>query len=144
MKTNDDSLVKRRLRAWGALPQIVRDVFGTEDVNAIEQAINRFCAEHLGSPVAVHHFFDVGIGSVHGVQLEDARRVLVKARRRGTSRAHLAAAQKIQRQLAQLQFPCPTPLVGPSVLALGVGIAETWLVAGARDDPHEPELRQAM
>src|SRR5262249_44878841 len=61
-----------------------------------------------------------------------------------TSRAHLAAAQTIQRHLANQGFPCPTPLVEPSRLADGVGVAETWLDVGARGDPHEPALRRAM
>ena len=144
MGTNEDSLVARQLRAWGDLPAIVGDVFGIGDGNAIEEAIDRFCSEHLGRAVTADEFFDIGVGSVHGVRLEDGRRVLVKARRRQTSREHLAAAQGIQRQLVERGFPCPTPLVGPSTLAHGVGVAETWLDAGARGDPHEPELRRAM
>ena len=137
-------LVAQQLQDWGSVPHVVREVFGTGDGEEIERAVDAFCVEALGSRVAGHEFFDASVGSVHGVRLEDGRRVVVKARRGGTSVEPIGASQVAQKHLAESGFPCPMPLVGPAPLAAGVATAETMPEAGERGDPHEPDVRRAM
>jgi Ser/Thr protein kinase RdoA (MazF antagonist) len=137
------SPVERELGRAGHVPYVIREVFGTEDGEQIEAAIDAFCTSSFGD-VAAHEFFVAGVGCVHGIRLVDGRCVLVKVTRPGTSIEFLAATQAIQRHLAAAGFPCPMPLAGPTRVGAGLAVAETYLDVGNRGDPHEPALRESM
>jgi hypothetical protein len=121
-----------------------RDVFGTTDARRIAGLVDRFCRERLGSGIAGYEFFATSVGSVHGLRLHDRRRVVVKAYRREVDVAHLAAAQRVQAQLAAGGFPAPRPLLAPAPLARGIAIAEVLVDRGAWADAHDPAVRRAV
>ena len=86
-------------------------------------------------------FFASSTGSVHGVALEDGRRVVVKAHRAGADVERLAASQRVQAWLAERGYPAPLPLVGPAPLGRGTATAEALLDRGAHADAHDPAIR---
>jgi len=129
---------------WGGEPLLERDVFGTVDAGRIAAIVDDFCHEHLGARVAGYEFFATSIGSVHGLRLEDDRRVVLKAHRQWVSIDHLAAVQQVQTRLADSGFPAPRPLLGPTSLGHGVAVVETLLDRGTRADAHDPVVRRTV
>jgi hypothetical protein len=62
-------------RFWeGYEPRLERDVFATTDPSSIVAAADAFCRAGLGSGVDRYEFYSVGVGSTHGVLLDDGRR----------------------------------------------------------------------
>ena len=125
-------------------PLLEREVFGTGDPACIAVLVDEFCRVQLGAPVAAYAFFATSVGSVHGLELRDGRRVVVKGYRRDVDVAHLRAVQAVQAGLADQGFPAPAPLLGPVALVHGFGIAETLLDRGEWADGHRPEIRRAI
>ncbi len=138
------SLMALRFATWGGEPLLERDVFGTVDGERIAAIVDDFCHEHLGARVAGYEFFATSIGSVHGLRLEDDRRVVVKAHRPRVSIDHLTAVQDVQKRLGDSGFPAPRPLLGPTSLGHGVAVVEILLDRGTRADAHEPVVRRAV
>jgi hypothetical protein len=138
------SALQAQLDTWGFVPVVVAEVFDGGSARVIAAALERFCEEHLGAGIARLELFRASVGSVHGVVLDDRRRVVVKAFRPGTPVARLEAGQTVQRKLWADGFPCPEPLVAPAPLGQGVGTAETMLASGAFANPHLDDIRTAM
>lgn len=132
-------------RFWESYrPRLERDLFESAEPSAIVEAVHGFCLAELGSGIDRYEFYSVGVGSTHGVCLEDGRRVVVKVHRATADTAHLAAAQRVQGHLAASGFPAPQPLVSPTPLVNGVAVAEELLDRGAWRDGHEPEIRRLV
>jgi hypothetical protein len=107
--------------------------------------VDEFCRVHLGSGVARREFSASSVGSVHGLRLQDGRRVVVKVYRRDdVDVVHLAAVQRVQAQLAVDGFPAPRPVLGPTPLACGIALVETLIDRGVWADAHDPEVRRAV
>lgn len=138
------SLMAARFAAWDGEPQLEQDVFGTADPDAIVGMIDGFCRQHLAAGVVGYEFFATSVGSVHGVRLDDGRRVVVKAHRPQVNIDHLAAVQQVQRTLADGGFPAPVPLLGPVPLGHGVAVVESLLDRGAAADAHEAAVRRTV
>src|ERR1700761_4355868 len=102
-----------------AVALLERQIFGTADPGEITALVDDFCRARLGAGVAEVEFFASSAGSVHGVRLDDGRRVVVKAHRAGADVERLEAAQRVQAWLAERGFPAPRPLLGPSPLGRG-------------------------
>jgi hypothetical protein len=139
------AVISAMWRFWeGYEPRLERDVFATTDARAIVAAVDAFCRAELGSGLDRFEFYSVGVGSTHGVLLDDGRRVVVKVHRATTDVAHLAAVHTVQGHLAAAGFPAPQPLLGPTPLASGVAVAEMLLDRGAWGDAHRPEIRKVV
>jgi hypothetical protein len=138
------ALIADRFDSWGFIPSVVRDVYAEARPDAISSALDQFCLLHLGSGVERAEFFQASVGSVHGIELFDGRRVVVKVHRTDTSVAFLTAMQAVQRHLASGSFPAPEPLLGPTRLQNGIAIVESLLVAGEHADAHNPAIRSVM
>jgi hypothetical protein len=138
------ALIAARFETWGFVPLIVRDVYAESRPEAIASALDQFCLLHLGSGAERAEFFEASVGSVHGIELSDGRRVVVKAHRSNTSVAFLTAMQTVQAHLASYAFPTPEPLLGPNRLGRGVAIVESLLDSGAHADAHDPAIRSIM
>jgi len=120
-----------------------RDIYGTADPYEIARVVDRFCATHLGAPIAASLFYASSQGSASGVGLADGRRVVVKVHTPAWAPAFLDAVHTVQRHLAGRGFPCPRPLLGPTRLGHGYATVEE-LVDGDDADAHRPVLRRAM
>src|SRR3954467_13827777 len=69
------------------------------------------------------------LSHVFGIELVDAREVVVKVRTVRTDTSRITATLEVQRSLADAGFPAPRPLVGPRPISDAIATAET-LVAG--------------
>src|SRR5262245_28608274 len=95
------SIVGAHLREWDSLPAFVElAIFGGDDPLVIARAIDGFCMRQLNARVARGLFYQSSIGSVAGVALADARRVVIKAHQPERSPSLLAEIARIQSYLA--------------------------------------------
>jgi len=137
-------LIGARFAGWGFVPAIVSEVFEDPSPDAIAEALDAFCATRLGARVAQPEFFEASVGSVHGLTLEDGRRVVVKVTSARRPRAFLEAMQSVQRRLAAARFPAPLPLAAPARLGRGIATAESLLDTGDHPDGRDPAVRRTM
>jgi hypothetical protein len=126
------------------MPQVVSVIFPQVDSVQVAVALDAYCREQFGAAVDRSLFVAVSVGAVFGLELSDARRVVVKAHRPGVTPTHLMAVQTAQRHLSTSGVPAPEPLAGPTPLGMGLGTAETLLAGGQWADPHTGAIRAAM
>ncbi|HTQ43240.1 MAG TPA: phosphotransferase [Polyangiaceae bacterium] len=136
-------VIAESIAQWGE-PFVELAIFGTADAAAIAAQVDSFCREHLGAGVAGALFEYASIGNVHGLVLEDGRRVVLKAHQPTMELAHLRAVQRCVRHLSDAGFPAPRPLVEVAPLARGHAWVEEMLDRGTWEDPHRPDVRRAM
>lgn len=138
-------VIRARCAAWGVtnLP-LERAVFGTDDPDALAAAVDGWCRAHLGARIAHYHFFDSSSGSVHGVQLDDGREVVVKVHRPGLGRAYLDALYEVQTTLVANGCAGPRPLVAPVPAPPGHIVAEQMLGPFVKADAHDPAVRRTL
>ncbi|MGI9100402.1 MAG: hypothetical protein ACR2H2_18245 [Solirubrobacteraceae bacterium] len=141
--SNDVSMIADAL-ACKTEPRLEHVIFGTADPALIVEAVDGFCEAQLRMGVREYEFFATSVGSVHGVRLNDGRRVVVKVHRADADRDHLLAVQRVQEHLIGARFPSPRPLLGPTPLAAGLAVVETLLDHGCWADPHRPAVRREM
>jgi Phosphotransferase enzyme family len=100
-----------------------------------EQALDDWCREHLGAPVAERVFTAGNLSAVYGLRLVDDREVVLKVRNGGP---RLDACLRVQRRMWQAGFPCPELLTGPHRLGSAIASAEALL-----PECERPALRDA-
>lgn len=139
--------IKRELDDW-EVAFVELDVFGTDDAATIAAMVDRFAREHLGARIDGYLFYASSVGSTHGLQLVDGRRVVLKVRPPPATNPHLpldrdALAQVFtaQHRLATAGYPCPLPLLGPTPLVHGLATIEQYMADGERRDAHDPHVR---
>ena len=81
MRTIHDpiKILQKELESWDT-PFVELDCFGTDCAEQIAEMLDEFCRAHLGSKLRGYLFYRSGIGSTHGIQLEDGRDVVIKIR----------------------------------------------------------------
>ncbi len=136
-------VIAESIAQWGE-PFVEIAIFGTADAAHIAAQVDAFCRTHLGAGVAGALFEHASIGNVHGLVLEDGRRVVLKAHQATMPLAHLRAVQRLVRYLNGAGFPAPRPLADVAPLAHGHAWVEELLDRGTWEDPHRPEVRRAM
>jgi hypothetical protein len=119
-------------------------IHGCDDAAVIAGAIDEFCRHTLGAGVGHALFYRSSIGAVAGLELDDGRRVVVKAHQPDWSRARLMEIARLQAHLASNGGLAPTVLTGPSPLGRGLAIAETYVDRGVARDGHEATIRHAL
>jgi hypothetical protein len=144
------TVIQEELDTWET-PFVELDAFGTADAGRIVATIDAFAREQLGAGVTGYLFYSASIGSTHGIELEDGRRVVIKVRPPAESNPYLpldrGSLEKVvvaQRYLADAGYPCPTPLLGPVVLARGLATVESWLAPGEIRDGHDVRVRSLL
>ena len=139
------TVITAHLREWEGSPAHVElAVFGTDHAPAIAAALDAFCTQHLGAPIARGLFHQSSIGSVTAVALRDERAVVIKAHQPERSRDLLAEVVRVQTYLADRGVLATRVLAGPLPLARGLAIVEAFSDGGAKADPHRPEIRAAL
>ena len=138
-------VIAAQIAEWGgaALP-LERIAFGTDEPDAIADAVDTWCRAHLGAAIDHYLFFDSSSGSVHGLHLTDGRDVVVKVHRPGLTFAYLAASHRAQRLLVGHGLPGPRPLVAPIPYGAVHITAEAFLPSGPWADGHDPVARRAL
>jgi Phosphotransferase enzyme family len=98
----------------------------------------------LHTPVERCLFYTSSQGAVFGLELEDQRRLVLKAHQPDRSAPFLSAVHEVQRHLAENGFPCPTPILGPRPLGGGLAVTDELLTKGDHVDAHVPAVRREM
>lgn len=89
-------------------------------------------------------FYQASIGAVAGLELEDERRVVLKAYQPDRTRQRLEEVVRLQAHLAQHGGLAAPVLAGPAPLARGWGVVERYVERGRTRDGHAPEVRNAL
>jgi hypothetical protein len=89
-------------------------------------SIVAWCERELGSGPALRLFNSGHIAEVHGVELGDGRRVVIKVRPVDDRTGSVVA---VQRRLFERGFPCPEPLTDACQLGDVIVTAETLVFA---------------
>jgi hypothetical protein len=138
-----EQAVGAHLAAW-TTPYVELAIHGTDDPAAIARALARWCRVRLGSEPRDCAFYRSSIGAVAGLELEDGRRVVLKAHQPRVPIARLQAIHAVTATLSSAGYPCPMPLAGPSPLGAGHATAERWAGGGRVRDAHEPVVRREL
>jgi hypothetical protein len=142
-------VIQEHLDEWD-VAFVELDVFDTDDAAQIAETIDAFTREHLGSGIAGYLQYMSSVGSTHCVELEDGRRVVIKARPMVADapvpldRDALEQIMAVQRYLAAWGYPCPAPLVGPVPIARGFATVEAYIEHGHLRDGHDPHVRELI
>jgi hypothetical protein len=96
--------------------RVVAAICGTASASELADWYAAFVARHLGAQIRRPWFFTQSVGPVAALELDDDRVVVVKGYPPRVERSVLVAAHRVQARLAGDDFPCPTPLVGPTPL----------------------------
>ena len=139
------SIIAAHLREWNAAPPFVElAIFETSDALPIARAIDAFCLGHLGAHVTRGLFHQSSNGSVTGVELEDERRLVIKAHRPYRTSDFLAEVRRIQSHLTERGVFAPKVVAGPLPLGQGHAMVETFIEIGQIANGHRPEIRRAL
>ena len=130
------SLVERIVaaRANDSLGAVELSVFGTSDPDAIADAYDAWCVTNVGCGVRAAWMFAVSVGCVAGLELEDRRRVVVKAYPPDRDERRLTAMVAIQHLAVDRGLPAPLPLARPAPIGLGWASVEAALEIGRHPD----------
>jgi hypothetical protein len=152
MKIVHDSveIIRKEIESWDS-PFVELDCFGTSNAEHIATIVNEFCQAHLGSNIRGYFFYRASVGSAHGIQLEDGRNVVIKARPPPETNPHLSFDRKsletigaVMTWLADRSYPCPKLFLGPTLLARGLATVEEFLDHGERGNGFEPACRKII
>ncbi|GCE21264.1 hypothetical protein [Dictyobacter kobayashii] len=135
--------IEAELERWHN-PYPLQQIFQTAEPQTVVELINTFCKRELGSSIASTVFYEVSIGVVCGLQLQDGRKIVLKLLGPGESIERLRAVVRVQRYLLEQGYPCTHPICEPSELANGITMVEELDAEGEFHDAHQPEWRQKM
>src|SRR3954454_25271352 len=95
------AVIADHLSEWAPQPaHVARALFGSEDARAIAVEVDRFCREQLRGAVRHALWAQSTIGFVMGLELADARRVVVKGHQPERTPAFLQEVVRLQMHLA--------------------------------------------
>jgi hypothetical protein len=144
------ALLQKNLDEWST-PYVELDIFATDSAQEIADIINTFCREQLGSRLAGYLFHSASVGSTHGVQLEDRREVVIKARPPASTNPYLKHDRQSLETICQVMgwlharaYPCPKVLLGPTPLGQGLATVEEFFERGAHGDAFQPDCRRTI
>jgi len=136
-------VIQEQLASWSQTP-VEFAIFATADPGVIATVFERFCREQLGAGVRGALFYQASIGAVAGLELEDGRRVVLKAYQPERTRDRLEEVVRLQGHLSQHGGLAAPVLAGPQPLAQGWGVVEQYVERGSTRDGHAPAVRNAL
>ncbi len=140
---NNINVIANFINQWNT-PFVEQAIFGTGNAQEIAGQVNAFCTTYLGAPVADYLLYESSQGAVFGIQLSDGRRVVLKAHQPDRPLDFLSAMYKVQHHLANHDYPCPRPLIGPAPIGYGHATVEELIDTGVYTDAHDPAIRRRM
>src|SRR2546422_10850427 len=142
--------IRNEIQTWDS-PFVELDCFGTDNAERIVGIMNEFCRTPLGSSIRGYFFYRASVGSTHGIQHEDGRELVIKVRLPPETNADLRLDHRslevicsVMTWLADLRYPCPKPVLGPTPIARSLGTVEEFLDRGQQGNAFEPECRRAI
>lgn len=143
-------VVRAHLAEWDSVV-VEQDVFGTSDAAAICALTDTFCRQHLGAGIRGSLFYVSSIGCVHGAELEDDRRIVIKARPPAATnpdmildKAAITSIYRVTSWLFSHGYPCPEPMLGPHPLGRGNATVEMYAEPGSPTDGFDPVTRKSL
>lgn len=121
---------------------LARSILGSVDAGAIATRVEAHVRGELGAAVVACPLFTQSVGAVFVLDLDDGRRVVLKAHTADT--AGLSAAYRIQHQLAGAAYPCAPVVSAPRPWPDRAAAIMGYLDAPPADDPHAPSTRRAL
>lgn len=142
--------LQKEIQTWDS-PFVELDCFGTDCAEQIAEIVNEFCRAHLGSKLRGYLFYRSGIGSTHGIQLEDGRDVVIKVRPPAETNPYLSFDRtllesicRVMKWLTDRGYPCPKPILGSTSLAKGLATVEEFLDRSEHGNGFEHECRKLI
>jgi hypothetical protein len=133
-------LVGAHIERWETA-SVEEGVFKTTDPGAVASYLGAFCETNLGSHVRDGLFYGSSAGCVAGVELEDGRRLVLKAYQRQWGLPFLSAVRRVQEHLVGAGFPCPRPILGPAPAGPALATVEAFVPdPGVRTLASEVEM----
>lgn len=132
------------LATWDTPPYVELAIYGSDEAAAIAREVDAFCRRELGGGVARALFHTASIGAVTAVELDDGRRVVVKAHQPERDVEWLREVVRVQMHLASRGLYATTVCGGPAPIGRGHAIVEAFAATGATRDGHEPVVREAL
>jgi hypothetical protein len=136
-------VIQEALASWSQTP-VELAIFETAEPAAIAHVFERFCREQLGVGVRGALFYQSSIGAVAGLELEDGRRVVLKAYQPDRTRERLEEVVRLQSYLSRHGGLAAAVLAGPEPLASGWGVVEHYVEHGRTRDGHTLAVRNAL
>jgi Phosphotransferase enzyme family len=143
-------ILQKELQTWST-PFVELDCFGTDSAERIAEVMDEFCRAHLGSKLRGYLFYGASVGSTHGVQLEDGCEVVIKVRPPVETNPHLSLDRTslenicwVMKWLTDRGYPCPKPILAPTLVAKGLATVEEFLDRGQRGNGFDPECRRVI
>lgn len=136
--------IAERFEAWEDIPFVIRELFPHASPARIAAMLEHFVEQELSADIERVEFFDASVASVMGLRLTDGRRVVVKVHRVLVLGTFLQAMQRVQDHLSSDGYPCPRPLVRPTLLGRGIATVESLVAEGEAADTHDPAARRTM
>jgi hypothetical protein len=119
-------------------------IYGFAEPGALARELDRCCRQLLQVGTSAGLFYQSSIGAVAGVELEDGRRVVIKAYQPDRSGERLREVVRLQRELSARRCLAPDVLAGPAPYARGHVIIEEYVQRGHTRDGHEPVVRRGL
>jgi hypothetical protein len=136
------SVIGAHLAEWESA-HVEHAVYGTDVAGSIAAILDAFSRDALGTSITGALFHESSIGAVTGVQLDDGRRVVIKAHQPGRTLACLEEIARLEAHLASRGLFAPKIIAGPVPLGRGHAIVEDY-VEGELADGHQPAIRSAL
>jgi hypothetical protein len=134
-----DAVVRRVIEGWsGALEE---RLLGTKDASEIVAIVADLCSDVLGAAPRAWLFYTASVGAVHGIELVDGRRVVVKLHRSEIDETYLRALNELRVHAAQAGLPAPLSLAEPTRCRAALATFEAFLDRGDPPNAREPAVR---
>lgn len=138
-----EQAIARHLLGWRE-PHVELAVYGFAEPERVAWLLDASCLQLLGARVRGALFYQSSIGAVAGVELDDGRRVVLKAYQPDRSAERLREVVRLQRWLSQRGCLAPAVLAGPEPLARGQLVIEEHVDRGQARSAHDPAIRRAI
>lgn len=123
---------------------VAHSIFGTAEVDAISDLLNRYCQAAFNQAIAACTFAYISVGATVVVQLTDSTKAVLKAYGQRHDPKALTASFSLQKLLAETGFPCPEVLQLPQPFDTTLLTAQTFCDPGERVKPNTANIRQTM
>lgn len=123
---------------------VARSIFGTADVDAISDLLDRYCQAVFKRAIAACTFVYISVGATVVVQLTDGTKVVLKAYGQRHSPKALTASFGLQKALAETGFPCPEVLQLPQPFDATLLTAQTFCDPGERVKSNAANISHTM
>ncbi len=143
MKSTLTGPIQSSLAEWD-VPHVELAIFGRADADHIAARLHELCLATLRSAPRKVIFYAASVGVVAGLELEDHRRVVVKAHQPSVPRAHLQEIVRLRAIVESKLGLAPKVLAGPLPFGSGEAIVEQLVDRGVIRDGHEPTVRREL